>query len=133
MIEYSGGEIRGFAMDIIDATDLYIQAIHPSCDKTPTVTAALDRVEGTIRDFLAQDDPEQAAEDNYNENIALISAYGSIMTPAWFNDQYFQAGQFFGFIAADVIIAPEWPAVLVSKLRALQWINQSFLSTSICK
>ena len=124
MEKYENGDVMGFAMDISDATDLYVQAIHPSCDNTPTVINGLAKVAEIGNAFLAQADPEQAALDNYNANIALITAYGSIMTPAWNNQLYHQAGQFFGFMASDVIIAPDIPdtlgGLIVAKLLALQ-------------
>ena len=44
MEAYENGDVNGFVADLEQATDLYIQAIHPSCDDNTIVMDGLDKV-----------------------------------------------------------------------------------------
>ena len=44
MSKYASGDVVGFSIDIASSIDLYVQAIIPSCDDSPTVIDGLERV-----------------------------------------------------------------------------------------
>ena len=81
----------------------------PCAEEYDDVADTFHQFQSDASAFLALDDVDGVIQQNIEDNMALIEAWGSQMDPAWDHGLYFNAGQFYGLMAELVFDTPDEP------------------------
>ena len=79
----------------------------PCAEEDDDVADTFNQFQSDKSAFFALDDTDSIIEQNIQDNLALIQAWGSQMDPAWDHGLYFNAGQFYGLMTELVFDMPE--------------------------